>query len=156
MNDRIQIIIVDDHPLFRDGVIQTLKAEPDIEIVGEATTALEAIRLTGELLPDLILLDITIPGGGLNAARTIAATMPVTIPLALWIVYSSNQGDRAAVTQFTQSMLIGIVPTVSFIVAVGLAARLGLKLVPMIATGYATWAAVLALIIGLRRVLSRY
>jgi two-component system, NarL family, nitrate/nitrite response regulator NarL len=78
MNDRIQIIIVDDHPLFRDGVIQTLKAEPDIEIVGEATTASEAIRLTGELLPDLILLDITIPGGGLNAARTIAATLPVT------------------------------------------------------------------------------
>jgi two-component system, NarL family, nitrate/nitrite response regulator NarL len=78
MNDRIQIIIVDDHPLFREGVIQTLKAEPDIEIVGEATTALEAIHLTGELLPDLILLDITIPGGGLNAARTIAATLPVT------------------------------------------------------------------------------
>ena len=78
MSDKIQLIIVDDHPLFRDGVIQTLKAEPDIEIVGEATTALDAIRLTGELLPDVILLDITIPGGGLNAARTIAATVPVT------------------------------------------------------------------------------
>ena len=78
MSDKIQIIIVDDHPLFRDGVIQTLKAEPDIEIVGEATTAPEAVRLAGELLPDVILLDITIPGGGLNAARTIAATLPVT------------------------------------------------------------------------------
>ena len=78
MSDKIQLIIVDDHPLFRDGVIQTLKAEPDIEIVGEATTALDAIRLAGELLPDVILLDITIPGGGLNAARAIAATVPVT------------------------------------------------------------------------------
>lgn len=78
MSDKIQLIIVDDHPLFRDGVIQTLKAEPDIEIVGQATTAAEAVRLASELLPDLILLDITIPGGGLNAARTIAATSPVT------------------------------------------------------------------------------
>jgi DNA-binding NarL/FixJ family response regulator len=78
MTEKIQLLIVDDHPLFREGVIQTLRAEPDIEIVGEATTASEAVRLAGELLPDIILLDITIPGGGLNAAQTIAATLPVT------------------------------------------------------------------------------
>ncbi len=78
MSERIQVVIIDDHPLFRDGVIQTLKAEPDIEIVGQATTAAEAVRLTNELLPDVVLLDITIPGGGLNAARNIAATSPVT------------------------------------------------------------------------------
>ncbi|HZQ06263.1 MAG TPA: response regulator transcription factor [Anaerolineae bacterium] len=78
MSDKIQIVIVDDHPLFRDGVVQTLQAELDIEIIGQATTAAEAVRLAGELLPDVILLDITIPGGGLNAARTITATSPVT------------------------------------------------------------------------------
>ncbi len=78
MSDKIQIVIVDDHPLFRDGVVQTLQAEPDIEIIGQATTAAEAVRLAGELLPDVILLDITIPGCGLNAARTITATSPVT------------------------------------------------------------------------------
>jgi DNA-binding NarL/FixJ family response regulator len=78
MSERIQVVIIDDHPLFRDGVIQTLKVEPDIEIVGQGTTATEAIRLTNELLPDVILLDITIPGGGLNAALAIAASFPVT------------------------------------------------------------------------------
>ncbi len=78
MRDRIQVLIVDDHPLFRDGVIQTLKAEPDIEIVGDAGTAKEAVRLAAELLPDVILLDITIPGGGLNAAQTISASSPVS------------------------------------------------------------------------------
>lgn len=78
MSDRIQIVIVDDHPLFRDGLSQTLKAEHDIEIVGQATTAAEALALASELLPDVVLLDITIPGGGLNAARTIAAASPVT------------------------------------------------------------------------------
>lgn len=78
MSDRIQIVIVDDHPLFRDGVIKTLEAEPDLEIVGQGTTAAEAIELASELLPDIILLDITIPGGGLVAAQTIAAAVPVT------------------------------------------------------------------------------
>ncbi len=78
MSEKIQIVIIDDHPLFRDGVIQTLKAEADFEIVGEATTAAEAIRLATEHVPDVILLDITIPGGGLNAARTLAMTVPVT------------------------------------------------------------------------------
>ncbi|HCM28540.1 MAG: DNA-binding response regulator [Treponema sp. GWB1_62_6] len=76
MSDMIQIIIVDDHPIFRDGVVKTLEAEPDIEIVGQATSAEEAERLAGELLPDLILLDITIPGGGLHAAKAIAASSP--------------------------------------------------------------------------------
>jgi hypothetical protein len=103
----------------------------------------------------LVILTVAIVQKQSRLVAAVTATMPVTIPLALWIVYSSNQGDRAAVTQFTQSMLIGIVPTVSFIVAIWLASRLGFKLLPMIITGYATWAAVLALLIGLRRVLSR-
>ncbi len=78
MSEKIQIVIVDDHPLFRDGVVQTLKSEADIEIVGQGTTANEAICLTQDLLPDVLLLDITIPGGGLKAAEAIAAKTPVT------------------------------------------------------------------------------
>ncbi|MGB8645203.1 MAG: response regulator transcription factor [Anaerolineae bacterium] len=78
MSDKIQIVIVDDHPLFRDGVVNTLKAEPDFEIVGEGATAEEAVRLTLELLPDLLLLDLSIPGGGLKAAQAITSRAPVT------------------------------------------------------------------------------
>lgn len=77
MSELIQVIIVDDHPMFREGVVQTLRAEPDIEIVGEATTSAEAMRLAGELLPDIILLDLAIPGGGLRAAEAISAASPV-------------------------------------------------------------------------------
>jgi two-component system nitrate/nitrite response regulator NarL len=78
MSDKIQVAIVDDHPLFRDGLIQTLRAERDIEIVGQATTAPEAVELAGELLPDVVLLDVTIPGSGLVAAQGITAISPVT------------------------------------------------------------------------------
>jgi DNA-binding NarL/FixJ family response regulator len=78
MSESIQIVIIDDHPLFREGVVNTLQSEPDFEIVGEGTSAGEALRLTGESLPDLLLLDINIPGGGLNVVPKIAAISPVT------------------------------------------------------------------------------
>ena len=75
--DRIHIVIVDDHALFRDGLATILAAEADIEVVGQGGTAEEAIRLARDLLPEIILLDIDMPGGGLEAARTIANEFPV-------------------------------------------------------------------------------
>lgn len=78
MGEKIQIVVIDDHPLFRDGVVNTLRSEEDFEVVAEGTSAAEAVRLAGEHLPDLLLLDINIPGGGLNAVPKIAASSPVT------------------------------------------------------------------------------
>ena len=70
----------------------------------------------------------------------ITATMPLAAPLALWIVYSSSGGDNEAVSTFTKSMFLGFLPTLAFIITVWLAARAGMKLVPMILTGYGVWA----------------
>jgi DNA-binding NarL/FixJ family response regulator len=78
MSDKIRVVIVDDHPLFRDGVAHTLQTEPDVEVVGQGAAADDALHLVQELLPDIVLLDITMPGGGLNAVRAIAAACPVT------------------------------------------------------------------------------
>lgn len=75
--NKINLVLVDDHPLFREGVTAILGAEADIEIVGQGVTAQDALRLTQDLLPDMILLDISIPGNGLSAARTISAQFPV-------------------------------------------------------------------------------
>jgi hypothetical protein len=83
----------------------------------------------------------------------LAATMPLATPLALWIVYSSNAGDRAVVSQFSLGLLLGILPTIAFLVAVWLAARYGMKLGPMILTGYGVWAAGAALLYVLRHAL---
>ena len=77
MTERLQVAIVDDHPLFREGVSQALSRQPDIEIVGEGGTAEEAIAIAARRLPDVMLLDVSMPGGGINAVREIAATYPV-------------------------------------------------------------------------------
>ena len=73
----INLVIVDDHPLFREGVIAILGAEADMEIVGQGVTADDAAQLVRDLLPDAIILDVNIPGGGLAAARMISAQFPV-------------------------------------------------------------------------------
>lgn len=78
MSNKIMVLLVDDHPLFREGVAQTLQAESDIEVVGQAASAEEAVRLAATRLPDVVLLDIGIPGGGMEAAQRIAATCPVS------------------------------------------------------------------------------
>ena len=77
MTERLQVAIVDDHPLFREGVSQALSRQTDIEIVGEGGTAAEAISIAARRLPDVMLLDVSMPGGGINAVREIAATYPV-------------------------------------------------------------------------------
>jgi hypothetical protein len=84
----------------------------------------------------------------------VTATMPVTIPLALWIVYSSNQGEKLAVEQFSRGLILGIIPTAAFAFTLWIGARLGLKLLPMIVFGYTVWGATLMLLLGLRRLFS--
>ena len=78
MKDKISVVVVDDHPLFREGVVKTIQTEPDMEITGQGATAKEALHLAKDMLPDIVLLDIAMPGGGLNAVQAISAACPVT------------------------------------------------------------------------------
>ncbi len=78
MIDSIHVVIVDDHPLFRQGVRQTLASAPGIDVLAEGQSADDAIQLASELLPDILLLDIRMPGGGLVAAQVVASRSPVT------------------------------------------------------------------------------
>ncbi len=78
MNDKIGVIVVDDHPLFREGVVNTIQAESDMEIKGQGASAEAALHLARDVLPDIAILDITMPGGGINAVRMISADCPVT------------------------------------------------------------------------------
>ena len=75
--DSIRILIADDHPLFRDGLHGLLDSVPDTEVVGEATDGREAIALATSLQPDVILMDLKMPGvNGLQAMREILHTSP--------------------------------------------------------------------------------
>ena len=69
----------------------------------------------------------------------LTATMPLTAPLALWIVYSANTGNKEIVSQFSLNLLLGLFPTLAFLITVWLAARAGMKLGSIIITGYSIW-----------------
>lgn len=99
----------------------------------------------------IILVAVLEKQSKLFAALT--ATMPLTAPLALWIVYSSNAGERTAVTNFSLSLVLGLLPTLAFLITVWFAARAGMKLVPMIVTGYSVWGAGALLLYLLRNLL---
>jgi two-component system nitrate/nitrite response regulator NarL len=90
MTEPIRILLADDHPLFRDGVSRTLQSETDIEIVAECEDASTAVRMAIDWLPDVALLDISMPGSGIEAARKISAACPV-VKIAMLTV--SEQDD---------------------------------------------------------------
>jgi DNA-binding NarL/FixJ family response regulator len=73
----IRILIADDHPVFRYGLKALLTTEAEAEVVGEATTGTEAVSLAKELRPDVVLMDINMPGlNGIEATRKIVEENP--------------------------------------------------------------------------------
>jgi len=84
----IRILIADDHAVIRAGLRTILKAEPDLEVVGEAADGREALRLASELRPDIILMDISMPvpaGGGIETTRRLRDSLPDACVLILTV-----------------------------------------------------------------------
>jgi two-component system nitrate/nitrite response regulator NarL len=72
----ITIAVVDDHPLFREGVMRILSEIAGFAIVGEGSTKDDALQICGSVRPDILLMDISMPGGGLNAVAPILEASP--------------------------------------------------------------------------------
>jgi two-component system, NarL family, nitrate/nitrite response regulator NarL len=77
-DDQIRIGVVDDHPLYREGVVTTLRSQSDMNVVAEGASSKEAMEIAENMLPDILLLDVRMPGSGLSCAAAIAAKFPVT------------------------------------------------------------------------------
>jgi DNA-binding NarL/FixJ family response regulator len=90
----ISVLIADDHTLFREAVRKLLDNEPDLMVAGEASDGREAVRLATQLRPDVVLLDLRMPGApGLPALREISRLLPLTRTLVL----TADAGDSEVV-----------------------------------------------------------
>ncbi len=79
MSDAITILIVDDHPIVRQGLRQLLEVQDDLQIIGEAEDGESAIGIISELIPDVVLMDLVMPGmSGVEATREIREISPHT------------------------------------------------------------------------------
>jgi two-component system, NarL family, nitrate/nitrite response regulator NarL len=84
MNGALRVIIGDDHPMFRQGVASALSRERDLEVVGEGGCGEEVLALAQALMPDVILLDVSMPGwGGVQTVEKLSAACPSTTVIML-------------------------------------------------------------------------
>ncbi len=94
MSELIRVAVADDHPMFRAGVVLSLREEEGIDVIGEAGDAAAALALARSELPHVMILDIAMPGGGLEAASQIAAVCPATRIVMLTV--SEDEDDLLA------------------------------------------------------------
>jgi DNA-binding NarL/FixJ family response regulator len=84
--ERVRVLLADDHALFREGLAGIIHAQPDMQVVGEAADGLEAFVKAQELKPDLILMDVQMPGmDGIEAVKQIKQVLPETIVVMLTV-----------------------------------------------------------------------
>lgn len=93
MTSAISIAVVDDHPLFREGVIRSLAETGQFRVVAEGGSRDDAIRIAGEARPDILLLDLSMPGDGLSAIEPILSRNPETRVVVLTV---SEAGEDVA------------------------------------------------------------
>ena len=102
---KVRVAMVDDLPLLRRGVKETLSEEADLELVGVGETAPDAVRLAREQRPDLMLLDIALPGGGIEALKEIVKSYP-DIKVVILTVCEDQATVKAALRAGARGYLV--------------------------------------------------
>ena len=93
----IRILTVDDHPLLREGIAAVIEGQPDMQLVGEAASGLEALQVFRDCRPDVTLMDLQMPGmGGVEAIGALHREFPQ----AKVVVLTTYQGDAQALRAF--------------------------------------------------------
>jgi DNA-binding NarL/FixJ family response regulator len=96
MSQQMRVILVDDHPLFREGVAHALRTDPEIAVVGQGDSAGDALELVRALTPDILLLDLDMPGGGLSVVAAAIEASPTTRV----VVLTASDDDDDAMSAF--------------------------------------------------------
>ncbi|MFO7661113.1 MAG: response regulator transcription factor, partial [Chloroflexota bacterium] len=79
MNESVRLLIVDDHPLFRQGLVDVFETDPRMEVVGEAINGEEAMEQARACRPEIVIMDVNLPNGnGLQVTRQILSELPST------------------------------------------------------------------------------
>ena len=104
MTPRIRVLIADDHPAMRMAIRELLRADPDVEVVSEAVDAEAAVAECRRIKPEVVIMDLNMPGGGgLRAAKEIQASLPGTKILVLTFqedVHYVRQAQHAGAAGF--------------------------------------------------------
>ena len=130
----IKILVADDHALFREGLTSVLNNHPDFTVVGEANDGLEAFIKTKQLNPDVVLMDISMPGtNGLEGAKMIHAQMPET-KIVMLTVREEPERIFEAIRNGAQGYLIKNIRATELVEMVKSAARGEVALTPEIAS----------------------
>lgn len=133
MSDVITVLLVDDHPVVREGVRGILAQEPDIEVVAEAGSASEAVAVSRACAPDVVLMDLRMPGGdGVGATASILRERPTSRVLVL-TTYGTDSDILRAVEAGAVGYLLKDATRVELANGIRLAARGETALAPSVA-----------------------
>lgn len=106
----MRVLLVDDHVLFREGLVSLLNSQSDLKVIGQAGSVREAIVMTHELHPDLVLMDFGLPDGtGLDATQTILADHP-EVKIVFLTVHEEDDRLFAAIRSGAKGYLLKNVP----------------------------------------------
>jgi DNA-binding NarL/FixJ family response regulator len=129
----IRVLVADDHPIVRSGIVALLQTAADVEVVGEASTGLEAVELARSVTPDVVLMDLRMPGiDGDEATARILAEQPGVRVLIL-TTYESDDSILTAIGAGASGYLLKAAPQDEILAGVRAVARGEVALAPRIA-----------------------